>query len=170
MESGKYMNKILTTKQAIEIANKLRGAKKTIVLAGGCFDILHSGHILYLQKAREQGDILFVFLESDETITRIKGKERPIHTQKDRAKILASVASVDFIIPLPRFRDSLLYDQLILSLRPHIIAATKGDPNRFHKERQARSVDGKVVDVLNHIPNQSTSKFISDLKKQYEFK
>ncbi len=67
------MNKIISTEQAIKLSEKIRNEGKTIALAGGCFDILHIGHIEYLANAKKHGDVLFVFLESDENIKKIKG-------------------------------------------------------------------------------------------------
>lgn len=149
--------KILTTNQAIEIATKLNKEGKHIVLAGGCFDILHIGHLTFLEKAKEQGDILFLFIESDHTIKQTKGTRRPINTQHDRVKILEHLDLIDYLIPLSDTPD---YDELVIHIKPAIIATTKGDHNRSHKERQAKNVGAKVVDVTNEISNKSTTKII----------
>jgi len=159
------MNKILSTNQAIEEANKLNKQDKRIVLAGGCFDILHIGHITYLDKAKKQGDYLFVFVESDASIKQRKGTNRPINTQDDRAHILAHLTMVDYVIKLPEFTDNRNYDDLVIQIKPAIIATTAGDSNRSHKERQAKLVKAKVVDVTDAIQNKSTTKVIEILEE-----
>lgn len=157
------MSKILNIKQAVKIAKELREHKKSTVLAGGCFDILHQGHIKFLEKAKKQGDFLFVFLESDKKIIEMKGKDRPINTQKDRAEALAELSFIDYIIALPFFKTNKDYDDLVFEFKPDIIATTKGDPARFHKERQAKVLKIKVIDVIERISNQSTTRLINNL-------
>lgn len=154
------MNKILSIEQAIKIAEKLRKQKKSIILAGGCFDILHIGHINFFKKAKQQGNILFVLLESDETISKIKGNNRPINNQKDRAEILAALSVIDYVITIPPLESDQKYDNIVLAIKPDIIATTKGDPNRIHKERQARLAGGKVFDVIEKVSNKSTTNLI----------
>lgn len=154
------MGKILTVKQAINIGKKIRDEGKSTVLVGGCFDILHIGHLKFLQKAKEHGDILLVLLESDEKINHLKGKDRPINTQEDRAEVLAALKIVDYVIPLTQFETNSQYDDLITRLKPDTIATTKGDPQRIHKERQAKLIDIKVIDVIAKISNQSTTKLV----------
>jgi len=161
------MNKILNPDKAIRVATKLNASGQKIVVSGGCFDILHEGHLQYLKNSKKHGNALFVLLESDENIKKLKGQKRPVHNQEDRAKILAGVEFVDFIILLPKVIDSDIYDKLLFAIKPSVLATTKGDPNRFHKERQAKLVGGKVVDVINLIPDQSTSKYIDHVKNTH---
>jgi len=159
------MDKILTTKQARELSSKLHKQHKRIVLAGGCFDLLHIGHITFLEKAKKQGDVLIIMLESDAAITASKGKNRPINSQEIRAKILAALSVVDFIILLePNMSDS-DYSTLVFSVKPAIIATTAGDVNRFHKERQAKQIDANVVDVTPQIADKSTTKLVELLNE-----
>ncbi|MDO8460842.1 MAG: adenylyltransferase/cytidyltransferase family protein [bacterium] len=152
------MSKILTVKKAIEVSQTLREQGKRIVLAGGCFDILHIGHIEYLEKAKKEGDVLFVMLENDETVKHIKGDNRPIHKQQERAYMLSSLSVVDYVILLPRLETDQKYDTLISQIRPSVIAITKGDPYIRKKQKQARSVGGKLVDVTKTISNKSTTR------------
>ena len=159
------MNKILSTEKATQTAKKLASQGKTIVLAGGCFDILHVGHLALLNEAKKQADVLFVLLESDESIKKLKGKNRPINTQEDRAKILESLEMVDCVIKLPNFENNKDYDKLVISIKPAIIATSVGDPSRFHKERQASITGAKVVEVTEQIVNQSTTRLIDILNE-----
>lgn len=152
------MNKIINTKEATEIAEKLRSKGKTIVLAGGVFDILHLGHILFLEKAKKFGDFLFVLLESDQNAKKKKGVNRPIHTQKDRAFVLSSLQTVDYVVKLPKMTNDKEYDRLIAQLNPAVIAATKKDRESKHKERQAKAIGIKLAYVTERITNQSTTR------------
>lgn len=149
--------KILTVRQATTLAKKINGQGKRIVLVGGCFDILHVGHVLFLEKAKAKGDILFVWVESDESIRKSKGENRPIHTQKQRATVIAALACVDYVIPLPHFADNKHYDDLVKKIKPAIIAATKGDPEIIHKQRSAKLVGATVAYVTKRVSKASTS-------------
>lgn len=159
------MNKILTTDEAIKISKKLHTQGKTLVLTGGCFDILHIGHIHFLESAKKEGGVLFVMIEHDKTIKRNKGEHRPLNAQSDRAAILASLTMVDYVILLPDSIADAFYDELVIQLKPAIIATTAGDPYRKHKERQAKLCDAKVIDVIQPIKNKSTTKLINILKE-----
>ncbi len=90
--------KIKTSVVLLSILRKLRVEGKKIVFTNGCFDILHYGHVKYLQDARNKGDILIVGLNRDISVRRIKGKDRPINNELDRAGVLAGLESVDFIV------------------------------------------------------------------------
>jgi FAD synthetase len=155
--------------QAEKLAKKLHTEKKSIVLAGGCFDLLHIGHLIFLQNAKVNGDILIVLVESDEAIKKIKGQGRPINTQLDRAKILEALQIVDFVIPLKPLMQNADYDTLITNIQPDIIATTKGDPNRAHKERQAKANGAQVIDVTTPVKDQSTTRLIALLQESYEY-
>lgn len=159
------MNKILSVSDAIKIGRELQEQEQSIVLTGGCFDILHIGHLHFLESAKKEGDVLFVMLEHDKTIKQNKGEHRPLNTQSDRAAILASLTMVDYVILLPGSTSDAFYDELAIQLKPAIIATTAGDPYRTHKERQARLCQAKVVDVIQPIKNKSTTKLISILNE-----
>ncbi len=147
---------VILKQQEVEILRKSLGQKK-IVLAGGCFDILHKGHIAFLNAAKSHGDILIVLLESDAFISQKKGKRRPFHTQKIRAAILSSLRSVEYIILLDKMLQDYEYDRLVVLLKPAIIATTKDDPYKRHKERQAKLLNATVREVIETLPTQSTS-------------
>jgi FAD synthetase len=154
------MDKIFTTKQAIEFSSKLHEQNKRIVLVGGCFDLLHIGHITFLEEAKKKGDVLVVMLESDTAITAAKGSKRPINSQDIRAKILAALSIVDGIVLLEPHMSNTDYDTLVFSIKPAIIATTGGDANRYHKERQAKKIGAQVVDVTPQISDKSTTKLV----------
>lgn len=148
---------IIKIDRVIEISNKLKKQKKSIVVAGGCFDILHVGHVRFLQSAKEQGDVLFVLLESDENVKKLKGENRPINSQKDRAEILSDIKSVDYIVLLPRMKFDKDYDKLISCLKPDILATTENDPGQMHKLRQAAITGANVREVMERFEDKSTT-------------
>jgi FAD synthetase len=152
------MKRIINVEQAIKLSQRLRKGNKTIVLAGGCFDVIHLGHIKFLEAAKKTGDILFVFVESDENVRRIKGEQRPIHNQDERAQVLQALRFVDYVIKIPFFKENADYDKLILRLAPTIIAVTKGSSAVEHNKRQAKLVNAEVVEVIGHIPQHSTTR------------
>ena len=151
------MNKILKIDAAVKLAQKLKRENKTIVAAGGFFDILHNGHIKFLEKSKKHGDYLFVLLEDDKKAKEVKGIKRPVNSQKNRAKILSVLKSVDYIIMLKNMTNNAKYDKLIIQMEPNVIATTFGDPYIKHKKRQAKLINGKVVRVISRIYNRSTT-------------
>lgn len=157
---------IVATKEVAQLATKIREKGQTIALAGGCFDLLHQGHLTFLQKAKEQADVLVVLLESDQSIKQSKGEGRPIHSQTRRAEALAALPFVDLVVPLPHFTADAEYDNLVLSIKPAIIATTAGDPYRSHKERQAARINAAVVDVTDRLPEYSTTKLVESYGNQ----
>lgn len=156
------MDKIVTEKKAVQISKLLRKQGKKIVLVGGCFDILHIGHIRLLQEARKQGDFLFVLLENDDNIKDLKGRHRPINSQPERAEILASIESINYVILSEKKKNNKKYDKLVVDLAPHVIATTSGDKNMHHKKRQASLAKAKVIEVIKQLRKRSTSR-IADL-------
>lgn len=90
--------KLVEVQEFIDIREKLRIEKKTVVAAGGCFDILHAGHVKYLDEAASLGNVLIVLLNSDISVKNIKGDTRPINTQTDRAIVLSGLECVKYIM------------------------------------------------------------------------
>ncbi|MEK7502717.1 MAG: adenylyltransferase/cytidyltransferase family protein [Patescibacteria group bacterium] len=160
------MNKIISVEDSIRVSEKLRQQGKQIVLVGGCFDILHLGHINFLENSKNLGDILFVLLESDEAVGKLKGKDRPINNQIERAQILSALSIVSYVILLPLMKTDKDYDKLITQIKPAFIAATENDPNISHKIRQAKMIDGKVKIVTKRVDNKSTTKLARLISKE----
>lgn len=158
------MGKVLSLNSLGALKRQING--KTSVVAGGCFDILHPGHVVFLEKSKALGDFLIVLLESDARIKKIKGEGRPIHTQINRAKVLAALSCVDFIILLPEFKKDSEYDELIERLLPTTISTTKGDTQVLHKKRQAKKVGAKLKFVTSYIKAHSSSKVLKILASE----
>jgi cytidyltransferase-like protein len=133
---------------------------KTIVLVGGCFDIFHYGHLIFLQEARKHGDMLIVALESDEFIIN-KKKRNPIHSQKQRAEILSVFEIIDLVILLPYFSKDEEYDNLVEKIKPQFIAVTEGDSKSEQKKQQAKRVNAQFVEVNKLIPEFSSSQILN---------
>jgi FAD synthetase len=133
--------------------------KEKTVLVGGCFDILHYGHIYFLKKAKKLGDILIVALESDENTRKLKGINRPIHTQKQRAEILKSLKFVDKVISLPPSPD---YKLLTKNIKPDIIACDPED--MLLKNREAYEDLGAKIVIIPKIKTPSTTQIAKLLK------
>ncbi len=113
-------DKIILLPELLKIISLPEERRQRIVFTNGCFDILHAGHVLYLEKAKELGDILVIGLNSDDSVRRLKGEKRPLNNQQDRAIVLAGLSSVDYVIV---FNEDTPYN-LIKAVRPDIL--TKG--------------------------------------------
>ena len=140
----------------ISLINNLKKDGKKIVFTNGCFDILQSGHIAYLKEAKSFGDILVVGLNSDDSVRKLKGKDRPINNQDDRLFVLKNIACVDFVII---FDEETPYN-LINKIKPDILV--KGGD---YKDKEI--VGSDIVDdvrILNFVVNKSTTNIINKIK------
>ena len=129
---------------------------KKIVLVGGCFDILHYGHIQFLQKAQQTGDYLVIALEPDERITQYK-KRSSTHNQDERSHNLLALRCVDHVIALPFLQGFDDYLQLVKHVNPHVIAITNGDPQISNKQKHADAVGAQLIVVTDRIDPFSSS-------------
>jgi rfaE bifunctional protein nucleotidyltransferase chain/domain len=132
------------------------GVKKK-VLVGGCFDILHFGHVKFLKEAKKKGDYLIVALESDANTKRLKGSDRPIHSQKQRREILESLNFVNKVISLPVMKNDGDYKKLVMKIKPDVIVITKGDRMKLTKLTHAQAVGAKLVEIKK-TPDLSSTK------------
>jgi rfaE bifunctional protein nucleotidyltransferase chain/domain len=132
----------VTIDEAVRLAERLRAEGKRIVLANGCFDVLHVGHIRYLRDARRLGDVLFLGLNDDAAVTRLKGPGRPVMPIGERVEILQSLRDVDHVVV---FADDTA-DALVRSLRPHVHAkGTDYTLDSVPEAATARSVGTRVA-------------------------
>ena len=140
---------------------KWKSNKKQIVFTNGCFDIIHLGHVDYLEKARQKGDVLVVGLNSDGSVRRIKGAERPVFDEHTRSRLLAAMAFVDAVII---FEDETPY-QLIKTIKPDILI--KGKDYSISNIVGADLVlnnGGKVL-TIDLVEGYSSSKIINKIKR-----
>jgi D-beta-D-heptose 7-phosphate kinase/D-beta-D-heptose 1-phosphate adenosyltransferase len=136
----------------------------TLVLVGGCFDIIHEGHLRFLQEAKRQGDKLIVMLESDKKIEEIKGKGRPVNNQATRSNILANLKWVDYVIPLPYMAADKDYEILVKQIEPDIIASTAGNTIFAWEREYINKTGGKIVEVIDRIEDYSTTRIVKTAK------
>lgn len=140
-----------------KIVKKLREQKKVIVFTNGCFDIIHTGHIFLLKKAKSLGDVLIVGLNTDSSVKKIKGKNRPVNSERDRAKVLDSIKYVDYIV----FFNELTPYKLITELKPDIVV--KGSDYEL-KEIVGWGIVPKVVRV-KLVKGKSTTNIIKKIRR-----
>ncbi len=139
-----------------QTVKRLKSEGKRVVFTNGCFDILHIGHVKYLQEAKSYGDVLIVGVNSDNSVRRLKGSSRPINSQYDRAYILASLEAVDFVTI---FDENTPYE-LIKTLKPHILV--KGGD---YKDKEV--VGSDLVDevrLVDFVDGKSTTKIIEKIQ------
>ena len=151
------MNEMMHIIQAIK-AEQEKGKK--IVFTNGCFDILHRGHVTYLNQARDLGDLLIVGINSDESVKRLKGLERPVNMLEDRAYVLSALKSVDYVISFEE--DTPL--NLINLIMPDILV--KGGDYTIDRIVGAQEVlaHGGRVEIIPFVPGKSTSAIIDTIK------
>jgi len=157
-------NVLLPKKEIIEIAETLKAKGEKIVFTNGCFDILHAGHVDYLAKAKEKGDVLIVGLNSDASVSRIKGKLRPIINEKERAFVLSNLCSVDYVT---LFDEDTPYN-LIAAIIPDVLV--KGADWSVNNIIGSDIVlaNGGSVEPIEFTVTQSTSKIIEKIKTSYK--
>jgi len=148
--------KIKPLSELKKIIRKLKSGQKKIVFTNGCFDLLHYGHVKYLEDAKNQGDILVVAVNSDASIKRIKGKARPILAQKDRLGIIAALESADYVVLFNA--DTPI--KLIKALKPDVLVkGSDWDTKMIVGADFVLSYGGKV-ETVKLIAGRSTSGLI----------
>lgn len=148
-------------KKIVSIEQWQRPSGKRVVFTNGCFDILHRGHAVYLAKARELGDLLVVGLNTDASVRRLKGPERPLNTQDDRAFLLASLACVDYVILF----DEDTPENLIHTVCPDVLV--KGGDYTVDNIVGADFVRsrGGFVTTISFVDGYSTTNLINKMSK-----
>ena len=157
------MSIVTNRDEMIKIRYGLKRLNKKLVFTNGCFDILHSGHVDYLNKAKELGDYLLVGLNSDFSVKKIKGEKRPIINEMERASLLDNLKCVDYVT----FFDENTPEQLISSLIPDILV--KGADWALDKivGREIVVANGGEVKTIRFSCDQSTSKIINLIIDRY---
>jgi len=153
-------HKKVNLKSITEILSSIRDMGLTIVFTNGCFDILHPGHVDYLQKAKAMGDLLIVGINDDASISRLKGTDRPIHELEDRAIMLAALQCVDYVVPFSE--DTPL--SLIIDIKPDILV--KGDDYTVEQIAGAKEVikNGGKVELVPLLKSYSSTDIINKIK------
>jgi D-glycero-beta-D-manno-heptose 1-phosphate adenylyltransferase len=155
------IEKILTLNAAIERVDELKRQGKRVVFTNGCFDLIHPGHTRYLAEARKLGDVLVVAVNSDRSVRELKGANRPIFPDNERAEILAALACVDFITI---FND-LTPQKLIARMLPQILVkGSNWAPDQIVGREEVEAAGGRVV-LIPVIPGYSTSSLVEAAAK-----
>ena len=155
-------NKLRTWQEISAIRDELASDNRKVVFTNGCFDILHRGHVQYLQAAKELGDILIVGLNNDDSVIRLKGKHRPVNNEIDRAIVLSALQDVDHVVI---FSEDTPYE-LINTIKPDILVKG-GDwkPEDIVGSDIVLQRGGKVLS-LDFVRGYSTTKTIEEMEKK----
>ncbi len=150
---------LIDRKEAAQVCDDLRRQGKRIVFTNGCFDIIHAGHVRYLTTAKSFGDVLIVGLNTDESVRRLKGANRPINTQADRAEVLLGLKAVDHVI----YFGEATAEALITEVKPDVYV--KGGDYTLATLPEAAIVQsyGGRVELVNLVAGRSTTGVIEKI-------
>ncbi len=156
--------KILTAQQASLLGKEMRENRRKLVFTNGCFDLLHAGHVRYLEAARGLGDALLVAINGDESVRALKGEGRPLNHAADRAEVIAALECVDHVVIFPEVRATTLLE----TVRPEIYVKG-GDYTKSTldaEERAALERIGAEIRILPFAAGHSTSRLLEKIKEQ----
>ncbi len=156
-------DKIQQPEKLRKLISRLKAEHKKIVFTNGCFDLLHYGHIKYLQDARKKGDILIVGINSDSSVKRIKGPKRPVVREKDRLRLVAALESVDYVLLFKE--DTPL--KIIEFIKPDVLVkGADWDKNKIVGRDVVLSYSGRIL-TIKFIKGYSTSNLIKQIAKHF---
>jgi glycerol-3-phosphate cytidylyltransferase len=152
---------LVERKDIAQFCEILRKGGQKIVFTNGCFDILHAGHVTYLEAAKAQGDVLVLGLNTDESVRRLKGPERPINNELDRAKVVGALQAVDYVV---LFGEQTA-EAVIAEVKPDIYV--KGGDYTLETLPEAKIVQsyGGKVAFIDMVEGRSTTNIINKIKK-----
>ena len=154
--------KILSMDQMLAERERLRAAGKRLVFTNGVFDLLHVGHVRYLRQARGLGDALVVAINSDRSVRELKGPERPVFDEAERAEIMAALRDVDYVVVF----DDISPRSTITRLLPDVLV--KGGDyqlDEIHGREEVEAAGGKVIS-LPFVPGASTTSVLEKMKRK----
>jgi len=155
--------KLKSASELAQIRDELAAQGRRLVFTNGCFDILHTGHVRYLQQARQTGDALVVALNGDESVRALKGPARPLNGEDDRAEVLCALGCVDYVTIFPEARVT----RILHAVKPQIYAKG-GDytPESLDpEEREALREINAEIKILPLVPGRSTSHLITKIDR-----
>jgi D-glycero-beta-D-manno-heptose 1-phosphate adenylyltransferase len=153
--------KIVSRAEISLIANNLRKQGKRIVFANGCFDILHAGHVRYLEGARGEGDALLVGVNADSGVQRLKGPGRPVLHERERALLVAALRVVDYVIIFPESN----VERLLTELHPDVHAKGTDYTAETVPEKSTAERLGVRVAIVGDAKNHSTRELLQTVRK-----
>ena len=151
---------IIARDKVAEFCQVLRDGGQKVVFTNGCFDILHAGHVRYLNKARSFGDCLVLGLNTDSSVSRIKGPSRPINSQLDRAEVVGALKSVDYVV----FFDEPTAEELVRQVRPDVYVKGGDYTIETLPEGQIVLGYGGKVELVQLVEGRSTTSVIAKIK------
>ncbi len=155
------MGRTVDRKELPDLVAAFKKEGKTIVTTNGCFDILHVGHVRYLQKTKTFGDKLIVALNSDVSVKKIKGPDRPVNNENDRAEVLCALECVDYVVLF----DESSPEQLLREIKPDI--HTKGADYTIDTLPEAKAImeNGGRIEFISFVQGISTTSIIEKITK-----
>ncbi len=148
--------------QLIEAVNAARARGETVVMTNGCFDILHAGHVTYLEEASKLGDRLIVAVNVDETVRALKGADRPVNTLANRMHVLAALGCVDWVVPFAEETP----ERLICDVAPdYLVKGGDNDPDKIPGAKCVRDAGGSVA-VLTYVDGISTTRIVDSIRER----
>jgi len=156
--------KIKEREELSTIIKDLRAKGKRIVFTNGCFDLLHLGHIRYLEEAKTLGDVLVVGVNSDASVRKLKGTKRPILTVEERTEVLSGLGCVDYVAVF----DELDPLELITSLHPDVLVKGGDWTKELTVGKEVVERSGGEVVIIPFVQGSSTSNLIDTILKRYE--
>ena len=158
--------KLKNFKEIKKAVSFLKAKGKRIVFTNGCFDILHYGHVKYLEDAKAKGDILIVGVNSDSSVRRIKGKYRPVVSERNRAKLVAALESVDYVVLFPE--DTPL--NLIKAVKPDVLVKGADWKKSDIVGSGIVCAYGGKIKSIKFVKGQSTTKLIKKIAKIFRYR
>ena len=156
------MGQVLSRENVAKFVENLHRSGKTVVVTNGCFDILHVGHVRYLQKTKTFADYLIVLLNSDKSVRAIKGENRPINNENDRAEILCALSCVDYVVMFDETSPRNLLDEI----KPDVY--TKGADYTMETlpEADIMRKNGTRVEFIEFVEGKSTTGIINKVNSE----
>lgn len=155
----KANEKVVPRARINEIGAQLKEAGQTVVFTNGCFDILHAGHVSYLEFARGQGDVLWVGVNADASVRRAKGPDRPVNSEADRARVLAALECVDYVVVFTEDEPAPLIGELL----PDVLVKGE-DWAHFVSGREIVEAHGGRVVLAPLVAGRSTTNVLNKIR------
>lgn len=152
-------DKIIPRAELAVLSERLRREGRRVAFANGCFDLLHVGHVRFLEAAREQGDVLVVGVNSDRAVRKLKGPGRPLLPAEERAELVAALASVDYVVIF----DELTAEDVLRELRPHVQCKGTDYSEQTVPERAVMESLGGAVRIVGDAKGHSTRELLAEI-------
>ncbi len=154
------MGQVVRRKDITGFVRELQKSGKTVAVTNGCFDILHVGHVRYLEKSKSFADVLIVLLNSDKSVHSIKGPSRPLNNENDRAEILSALSCVDYVVLFDEDSPRNLLDEI----KPDVYTKGADYTTETLPEADIMKKNGTRVEFIDFVEGKSTTNIINKMK------